>query len=170
MHPFGVFVNQCLNNFISYDKNRFRLIHSTRGRSRVHTGPECNHPCACRAPGQRNLEVNISNSSVLNEELDTLIARFMGPTWAHLGPTGPRWAPCWPHELCYLGRLTSVFQLLLFFWFISGLQWFSIASIGRMTLFWMDVTAFNPCKKNRELLALTVSKFCHANDLICIQA
>ena len=23
---------------------------------------------------------------------------------AHLGPTGPRWAPCWPHELCYLGR------------------------------------------------------------------
>ena len=21
---------------------------------------------------------------------------------AHLGPTGPRWAPCWPHELCYL--------------------------------------------------------------------
>ena len=28
----------------------------------------------------------------------------MGPTWAHLGPTGPRWAPCWPHELCYLGR------------------------------------------------------------------
>ena len=22
---------------------------------------------------------------------------------AHLGPTGPRWAPCWPHELCYLG-------------------------------------------------------------------
>ena len=33
----------------------------------------------------------------------TLIARFMGPTWGHLGPTGPRWAPCWPHELCYLG-------------------------------------------------------------------
>ena len=22
---------------------------------------------------------------------------------AHLGPTGPRWAPWWPHELCYLG-------------------------------------------------------------------
>ena len=32
----------------------------------------------------------------------SLIARFMGATWAHLGPTGPRWAPCWPHELCYL--------------------------------------------------------------------
>ena len=31
----------------------------------------------------------------------------MGPTLgqhgAHLGPTGPRWSPCWPHELCYLG-------------------------------------------------------------------
>ena len=22
---------------------------------------------------------------------------------AHLGPIGPRWAPCWPHETCYLG-------------------------------------------------------------------
>ena len=22
---------------------------------------------------------------------------------AHLGPTGPRWAPCWPYEPCYLG-------------------------------------------------------------------
>ena len=21
---------------------------------------------------------------------------------AHLGPVGPRWAPCWPHEPCYL--------------------------------------------------------------------
>ena len=20
-----------------------------------------------------------------------------------MGPTGPRWAPCWPHDLCYLG-------------------------------------------------------------------
>ena len=34
---------------------------------------------------------------------DTLIARFMGPTWGPSGPTGPRWARCWPHELCYLG-------------------------------------------------------------------
>ena len=31
------------------------------------------------------------------------IANFMGPTWAHLGPVGPRWAPCWPHEPCYQG-------------------------------------------------------------------
>ena len=37
----------------------------------------------------------------------TQIAKFMGPTWghsgAHLGPAGPRWAPCWPHEPCYQG-------------------------------------------------------------------
>ena len=26
-----------------------------------------------------------------------------GPHGAHLGPIGPRWAPCGPHELCYLG-------------------------------------------------------------------
>ena len=34
----------------------------------------------------------------------TQIAKFMGPTWAHLGPVGPRWAPCRPHEPCYQGR------------------------------------------------------------------
>ena len=26
-----------------------------------------------------------------------------GQRGAHLGPTGPRWATCWPHEPCYLG-------------------------------------------------------------------
>ena len=31
------------------------------------------------------------------------ITNFMGPTWAHLGPVGPRWAPCWPHEPCCQG-------------------------------------------------------------------
>ena len=34
---------------------------------------------------------------------NTLIARFVGQHGAHLGPRGPRWAPCSPHELCYLG-------------------------------------------------------------------
>ena len=26
-----------------------------------------------------------------------------GQHGVHLGPTGPRWTPCWPHELCYMG-------------------------------------------------------------------
>ena len=38
----------------------------------------------------------------------TLITRLMGPIWAHLGLTGPRCAPCWPHELCYLGTHLGV--------------------------------------------------------------
>ena len=29
-----------------------------------------------------------------------------GQHGAHLGPVGPRWAPCWPHEPCYLGSYT----------------------------------------------------------------
>ena len=29
---------------------------------------------------------------------------------AKLGPTGPRWAPCWPHELCYLGIYALVWM------------------------------------------------------------
>ena len=26
-----------------------------------------------------------------------------GQHWSHLGPVGPMWALCWPHEPCYLG-------------------------------------------------------------------
>ena len=44
--------------------------------------------------------------------ITSLIARFMGPTWAHLGPTGPRWAPCWPHDLCYLGCYCQIYLTL----------------------------------------------------------
>ena len=33
----------------------------------------------------------------------SLIAGSWGQHGAHLGPTGPRWDPCWPHELCYPG-------------------------------------------------------------------
>ena len=43
----------------------------------------------------------------------TLKARFMGPTWGHLGPTGPRWAPCWPHEIYYLGKDTPFYYFML---------------------------------------------------------
>ena len=37
-----------------------------------------------------------------------------GQHGAHLGPTGPWWAPCWPHELCYLGCYP--FEVLLHLW------------------------------------------------------
>ena len=46
----------------------------------------------------------------------SLISRFMGQHGAHLGPTGPRWAPYWPHEPCYLWhdayRLLRGFQIV----------------------------------------------------------
>ena len=35
------------------------------------------------------------------------IARFM----AHLGTTEPMWAPCWPHELCYIGGQTCTLRV-----------------------------------------------------------
>ena len=39
------------------------------------------------------------------KRLASLITRFKGPTWGPSGATGTRWAPCWPHALCYLGCL-----------------------------------------------------------------
>ena len=45
----------------------------------------------------------------------------------HLGPTGPRWALCWPHELCYLGILKSALlrryhlkQYIFFGWYTAS--------------------------------------------------
>ena len=35
-----------------------------------------------------------------------------GQHGAHLGPTGPRCAPCWPHELCYLGIHVEYFECM----------------------------------------------------------
>ena len=36
--------------------------------------------------------------------LNTQIAIFMGPTWAHLSHVGPTWAACWPHKPCCQGK------------------------------------------------------------------
>ena len=30
-----------------------------------------------------------------------------GQHGTHLGPVGPRWAPCWPHEPCFQGPIIS---------------------------------------------------------------
>ena len=35
-----------------------------------------------------------------------------GQHGAHVGPTGPRWSPCWPHGPCYLGRYPEHLQWL----------------------------------------------------------
>ena len=43
----------------------------------------------------------ISISEKHETQKATQIAKFMGQHGAHLGPVGPRWAPCWPHEPCY---------------------------------------------------------------------
>ena len=37
-----------------------------------------------------------------------------GQHGTHLGPTGPRWAPCWSHELCYLGQCRAVITQSVF--------------------------------------------------------
>ena len=37
----------------------------------------------------------------------------LGPHGAHLGPAGPRWAPCWPHEPCYRGMICHEMGLLI---------------------------------------------------------
>ena len=42
----------------------------------------------------------------------------MGPTWTHLGPAGPRWAPCRPHEPCYQGIVLCIKTPVVREWFL----------------------------------------------------
>ena len=47
----------------------------------------------------------------MSHEAIPLYQGSWGQREANLGPTGPRWAPCWPHELCYLGlALSRIFK------------------------------------------------------------
>ena len=70
-----------------------------------YTSPWCQDP-----PGNEVRMDLFSNRSCLKEYFEhltewraTQITKFMWPHGAHLGPVGPRWAPCWPHEPCYKG-------------------------------------------------------------------
>ena len=48
---------------------------------------------------------NIADNMGTWQEIISLknISCSWGQHGAHLGPVGPRWAPCWPHEPCYQG-------------------------------------------------------------------
>ena len=57
-----------------------------------------------------------------------------GQHGAHLGPTGPRWTPCWPHELCYLGYSSDCiligcpvfYHFIRYFFSTEVLPWFCL--------------------------------------------
>ena len=44
-----------------------------------------------------------------------------GQHGAHLGPTGPRWTPCWPHEPCYLGTASLCSTTEIVQWYINNI-------------------------------------------------
>ena len=93
---------------------------------------------------------HVCSSSVYH--ITTLIARFLGPKWAHLGPTGPMWVPCWPHELCYMG---------------SQMCWFHVAGqYIQLTL----ITMWSPRGLKQLLLPSKSSMLSHINHLTFIEA
>ena len=49
-----------------------------------------------------------------------------GQHGAHLGPTGTRWAPCWPHEPCYLSNSTDKIHIMQFLFDINQIGYYAI--------------------------------------------
>ena len=68
--------------------------------------------CISRAPYVCTEEYHLTNKGLFQINSDrinvvvTLWKQYVPNNkvnGAHLGPTRPRWAPCWPHEPCYMG-------------------------------------------------------------------
>ena len=55
-------------------------------------------PCLHRWPMGVFCEHFVENECVIKSPHSKV---HRGQHRAHMGPVGPRWAPCWPHEPCY---------------------------------------------------------------------
>ena len=59
-----------------------------------------------------------------------------GQHGAHLGPTGPRWAPCWPYGLCYMGstiRMRCVMSIASLKSYLCGLHHCHISTVAHIS-------------------------------------
>ena len=61
------------------------------------------------------------------------MARFLGPTWGPSGADRTQVAPCWPHELCYLGcfiiqtQTTDASLCSLSYYCLVGCKYYTLA-------------------------------------------
>ena len=64
-----------------------------------------------------------------------------GQHGAYLGPKGPRWAPCWPHEPCYLGSSSDTLTLAYLFAKQSHASRFKVQNLVSVEYFTMPIMA-----------------------------
>ena len=79
-------------------------------------------PTSRSGPMYHNFSVEIDHwiQIIFKDKLTKAALKFLprlqgswGQHGAHLGTTGPRWAPCWLHEPCYLGMNHKHFPLTI---------------------------------------------------------
>ena len=58
---------------------------------------------------------------------------------AHLGPVGPRWAPCWSHKPCYQGRYMNTSIQSNYWWCIQQYVWLSFVNNFAPIMQWDSV-------------------------------
>ena len=68
-----------------------------------------------------------SGDAIWRNRCGLTLTHSWGQHGAHLGPVGPRWAPCWPHEPCYQGCCLNIPSHCLNQWWpiISVALWHS---------------------------------------------
>ena len=72
--------------------------------------------------GMNDMVTEVDISPLWNENMHKSYPPRWQSSWgqhgAHLGPVGPRWAPCWPHEPCYQAIICSTTTQLS--WFVGS--------------------------------------------------
>ena len=103
----------------------------------------------------------------------TQIARFAGQHGAHLGPIGPRWAPCWLHEPCYEGIYCTRAYLMTSFWHtlhpVKYSQGFIVVIVSVPKGFkwpFSHIDGLVQERRNSSALAVELRLFCN-NPSIC---
>ena len=69
--------------------------------------------------------------------LSPLIAKFMGPTWGPSGADRIQVGPCWPQELCYLGRFCQWLGMVSAIGKTTHMSRFLVLSLVDTFLIWI---------------------------------
>ena len=119
------------------------------------------HPIPHTPPPHHHYLPNSSTSRPHHSDsILSLIARFMGPTWGLSGAGRTQVAPCWPHELCYLGYHTISSYPGYFWephWNSMGLQEISRATLNFVGL--LPLPLYWIYRRNIYKFCLTTSPY-----------
>ena len=88
-----------------------------------------------------------------------------GPYGAHLGPVGPRWAPCWPHEPCYQGRFMALVDIFSCFVMLDDVMIFKGDDRFAKTKTLISTSCFQEPLRYQQFQMLLASNYINGGNI-----